>query len=148
MIARFTTLLLVLLAAVMFAACGGDDDSSSDDSTSSSKSTESTTEDTGGGDDAAAGGNKLELGVDGNNLKFDKEELTASAGSVTLTLNNTSTIPHNVGIEDKDGKSLGEGEIVGDGETSTVTVDLKPGEYTYYCSPHKSSGMTGKLTVS
>jgi plastocyanin len=29
-----------------------------------------------------------------------------------------------------------------------VTADLKPGTYTYYCTPHKSAGMTGTLTVA
>lgn len=150
MFTRIATLMLILVTALSFAACGGDD-SGSDDSKDTSTKTEETTSDSsgGGGDDAASGGQTLELGVDGNNLKFDKTELTATAGSVTLKLNNTSSIQHNIAIEDKDGKMLGEeGELVGDGGTSEVTVDLEPGTYTYYCSPHKSSGMTGTLTVS
>ena len=36
-----------------------------------------------------------------------------------------------------------------DGATSTVEVDLKAGEYAFYCSVpgHREGGMEGKLTV-
>ena len=142
MLARRTmTLLLVLLAALMLAACGGDDDSGSDDSGNGDTAAETSDDsgddagDDGSNDDAAAGGQTLDLGVDGNNLVFAPTELTATAGSVTLKLTNTSSIQHNVAIESKDG-------------VSEITVDLEPGTYTYYCSPHKSAGMTGTLTVS
>jgi plastocyanin len=29
-----------------------------------------------------------------------------------------------------------------------VTVELEPGEYTFYCTPHRGAGMTGTLTVT
>lgn len=152
--ARLMALPLVMLAALMFAGCGGSDDSSTDDgssdtTTSESATTEDTSTDESAGTDSASGaGQTLELGVDGNNLSFDKTSLEASAGSVTIELNNSSSIQHNIAIEDEDGESLGEGDLVGKDETSKVTVELQPGTYTYYCSPHKSAGMTGTLTVT
>ncbi len=153
MIARITTLLLLLAASMLLAVgCGDDDSSSSDDGTNEDTTEEPAVEDTdtGSNDEASAppaeGG--LELGVVGNELKFDTTELTASAGSVTITLNNTSTIQHNIAIENADGEELAAGELVGKDATSTITVDLEPGTYTYFCSPHKSSGMTGTLTVT
>ena len=152
--ARLMALLLVMLAALMFGACGGAyscscyDSSSHPTSCASATTEESSTDESASTDTASGSGQTLELGVDGNNLKFDKASLEATAGSVTIELNNTSTIQHNIGIEDKDGKSLGEGDLVGKDETSKVTVELQPGTYTYYCSPHKSAGMTGTLTVT
>jgi plastocyanin len=41
------------------------------------------------------------------------------------------------------------GEVVEKGGVSTVTADLEPGEYEYYCpvGNHEAEGMTGTLTV-
>ena len=55
--------------------------------------------------------------------------------------------PHDIAIE---GNGVNEkGEIVTNGGTSEFTADLKPGEYTFFCSVpgHREGGMEGKLTV-
>lgn len=154
MLARLTSILLVLLAAFLLAACGGDDDSSSDDAGSGDTAAETESDDSGddagddGSDDAAAGGTPLALGVKGDELKFDEDTLTAPAGNVTITLTNSSSMPHNIAIESADGETLDEGDIVGEGETSEASAELEPGTYTYYCTPHKGAGMTGTLTVT
>lgn len=146
------TLLLVLLAALMLAACGGEDETagegSGDTATQSGDDSAADAGDDGTDDTGEGGGTDLELGVDGNKLEFDKEKLEAPAGRVTITLTNTSSIPHNVAIETEDGETLDEGEVVGEGETSEASADLEPGTYTFYCTPHKGAGMTGTLTVT
>jgi plastocyanin len=90
----------------------------------------------------------LELEADpGGQLRFDKAELAASAGKVTITMTNPSSNPHNVAVE---GNGVDdEGDIVSGGDTSTVSPDLEPGEYTFYCSVpgHREGGMEGTLTV-
>jgi plastocyanin len=99
--------------------------------------------------EAPAGGQKLALRADpGGQLKFDKTSLEAKAGSVTIDLMNPASLPHNVtlegsGIEEQEGKTVDKGGV------STVSAELKPGEYTYYCSVpgHRQGGMEGKLTV-
>jgi uncharacterized cupredoxin-like copper-binding protein len=81
-------------------------------------------------------------------LAFNAKQLKAKAGTVTLSMSNPSTFPHGIAVEgngvDKDGK------VVQAGGTSTVTVKLKPGTYTYYCPVpgHRQGGMVGKLTVT
>ena len=73
---------------------------------------------------------------------------TAQPGSVTLESKNDASIPHNIAIE---GNGLDQkGEVVQGGGTSKVQVDLKVGEYTFFCSVpgHRDGGMVGKITVS
>jgi plastocyanin len=104
-----------------------------------------------GGKEAAGGGKAgkaLALTADKSNLKFDKTSLQAKAGQVTISMKNPAAIAHDVSLE---GKGVDQkGKIVKGGGTSTVTADLKPGTYTFYCSvdAHRQAGMQGKLTVS
>jgi plastocyanin len=105
----------------------------------------------GGGDDeepAEGGGTVLELAADpGGGFSFDKETLTAPAGTITIHLTNDAAIPHNVGIE---GNGVDEKSETVTGEDTSVTVELEPGEYTFYCdvAGHRAGGMEGTLTVS
>src|SRR5829696_6151220 len=71
----------------------------------------------------------------------------APAGALSIDSVNEASIPHNIAVEG-DGVDE-EGEIVQNGGTSEVQVDLEPGEYTFYCSVpgHREGGMEGKLTV-
>lgn len=90
---------------------------------------------------------KLQLTVTGTKLAFDRSALTARAGKVTLVLANESVMPHNVAIRGN-GVDV-KGPVVGNGKTSAVTADLKPGTYTYFCTVpgHEQAGMRGTLTV-
>ena len=136
---RFLLLLLTALALVVaVAACGGDDD----DEASEEPAAEETTEDTGGG-----GGESLMLVADPDGaFSFDQTELSAAAGPVTIELMNDSGIPHNVEIEGNGVEEVS--ETITEGSTS-LNLDLEPGEYTYYCAVpgHREGGMEGTLTV-
>jgi uncharacterized cupredoxin-like copper-binding protein len=97
---------------------------------------------------ATAGDTTLENPADPSELRFAKSELEAPAGSVTLVMENPSALEHNIAVR---GDGVDEqGEVVGQGEESRVTVDLEPGEYEFYCSVpgHEDAGMKGTLTVS
>lgn len=96
---------------------------------------------------AGGAGSQLSLAADpSGQLKFDKTALQASAGQVTITMDNRSTTPHNVALEgngvDKKGQVVSQGK-------STVATDLRPGAYTFYCSVpgHRQAGMQGTLRV-
>lgn len=105
------------------------------------------------GGSAAAGGaapaaGALEISADASNaLHYNVSELSAAAGTVTISMANPSALPHNVAIKGN-GVDV-KGEIVTSGGTSTVSADLAPGAYTFYCSVpgHEQGGMTGTLTV-
>ncbi len=152
--AKLTPLLVALAVGVFAAAgCGGDDDDSGSDTgasappaseTTQPTETTDTTESSGGG-----GGETLKVAADPSGmLKFDTDKLEAKAGKVTIVMDNPSSVPHAVGIE---GSGVDEdGETVGQGEKSTAgPVDLKAGEYTFYCpvDGHEQAGMKGTLTV-
>jgi uncharacterized cupredoxin-like copper-binding protein len=77
-------------------------------------------------------------------LKFLASSASAKAGKVTLRMLNKSSTPHDIGIV---GRQVG--PVVSNGGTSTVTLTLPPGKYTFYCSVdgHAAAGMKGTLTV-
>jgi plastocyanin len=128
--------LIAAIAALALAGCGGDDESSSGGSSGSSSS-------------SSGGGETLTISADPSGaLKFDKTELTAKAGKVTITMDNPSDVPHAVEIEGNGVKE--EGQTVGKGGKSTATADLKAGTYDFYCpvGNHRAEGMEGKLTVN
>lgn len=139
--------LLIALAvlAIMpfaFAACGDDEDEETTDAATTEETT--TTEAGGGGGD----GSTVAITADpGGALAFEESSVDATAGSVTIELTNESSTPHDVKVEGPEG-DLGGTEIV-DGGTASATVDLEPGEYTFYCSVpgHREAGMEGTLNV-
>jgi plastocyanin len=81
-------------------------------------------------------------------LRFSVSTIRVRHGKVTIKMSNPSSLPHGVAVEghgvDKDGKTVRKGG------TSTVTVSLKKGTYTFYCPVpgHRAAGMKGKLIVS
>jgi plastocyanin len=75
------------------------------------------------------------------------KDATANAGQVKVESQNKSAVDHDISVE---GNGVDEnGKVVKNGGTSEVDVDLKPGNYTFYCSVpgHREAGMEGKLTV-
>ena len=80
-------------------------------------------------------------------LKFTKSKLTAKSGKVTIKMDNPSPVQHSVAIEGT-GVDV-KGSTVSKGGVSTVSANLKPGKYTFYCpvDGHRQAGMQGTLTV-
>jgi plastocyanin len=130
------------VALLALAGCGGSSNSSSSTSTGSSGGAASGSSGGGGG-----GGQQLSLQADKAQLKFNTNKLTAKAGKVTITMTNPSPLQHDIAIK---GGVNAKGPVVGQGGKSTVTVTLKPGKYTFYCSVdgHEAAGMNGELDVS
>jgi plastocyanin len=80
-------------------------------------------------------------------LVFEPSELTAKAGTVTISYDNPSPVPHSVAIEEG-AETLAESETVTEATTS-ATADLEPGGFVFYCTVpgHREAGMEGTLTV-
>jgi mono/diheme cytochrome c family protein len=94
---------------------------------------------------AVAKGGKLEIDADpSGQLLFTAATASAPTGALTLSMQNKSSTPHNIGI-----KGQKDGPTVQGGGTSTISLNLKPGKYEYYCSVpgHEAGGMKGTLTV-
>jgi plastocyanin len=153
---RRLTLSLAMLAACALVAAGCGDDSSDEASAGDSGDSGGNSggsayggkKDSSEKSDAGGGSSQLKLTADsGGALKFDKTSLSTKAGKVTVVLDNPSQVPHAIEVEGKGVEE--EGSTVQDGGVSKVTVDLKPGEYEYYCpvGNHKDAGMEGTLTV-
>jgi plastocyanin len=81
-------------------------------------------------------------------LSYNTKTLNAKAGTVTITMANMSPVEHNVTIAEGS-KVLGATPTF-KGGTRTLTLKLKPGKYTFYCSVpgHRQAGMEGTLNVS
>jgi len=143
---RVLAVVVPLAAGVLAAGCGSSDNSSSSATKPAPKPKAATSSSSSA---ASGGGSDLKLSADPSGaLKFDKSKLAAKSGAVTITMNNPSSVPHGIAVEgngvDKDG------QIVNSGGTSTVSVSLKPGKYTFYCpvDSHRQQGMEGTLTVT
>jgi plastocyanin len=123
---RRITWILLISVALLAAGCGGDDDE-------------------GGGGGGGGGGLTLTADPDGA-ISWEPGSLSASSGSVTIKLVNQSDIPHAVEVE---GNGVEEESDTVTGADTELTVDLEPGEYTYYCpvGDHRAQGMEGTLTV-
>jgi uncharacterized cupredoxin-like copper-binding protein len=96
-------------------------------------------------------GGKLAIPTDpSGQLRYTVKSATATAGSVTIDSQNKSSTPHDIAIQQgTNGPTLATGKVVTGGAVSTVTVDLKPGTYTFYCTVpgHRAAGMVGTITV-
>ena len=129
---RLAPLTAVLVAFVLaLAACGGGDES-----------------EPAGGGGGGGGGSTIQVSADPNGaLKFEQTSLEATAGEVTIDFTNDSSIPHDVKIEGNGVEGEGTDQVTGD--STSASVDLEPGTYTFYCSVdgHRQAGMEGTLTV-
>jgi nitrite reductase (NO-forming) len=98
---------------------------------------------------AFAGSTSLKLSTTKTTLAYNKKVLKAKTGKVTIVMTNMSPVfQHDVAIKGHGVKA--KGKVVGKGGKSRVSVTLKPGTYTFYCTVpgHEAAGMKGKLIVT
>jgi plastocyanin len=97
---------------------------------------------------ATAKGGKLDIPTDpSGQLAYLVSSATAPPGKLTIDSLNKSGTPHNIALE---GNGVDKkGPVISGGKTSAISVDLKLGTYTFFCSVpgHRQAGMVGKITV-
>ena len=132
-------------------ACGGSDTGSTpagSAGTASSSSSPSSAAASPSGGSAQAGGSAEAEAITATEKDFsislDEDSLTA--GSYTITVVNDGNATHDLAVEEN-GTTRATSDTVRPGQSTTLTVDLDPGEYTFYCSigNHRAMGM--ELTV-
>lgn len=158
---KLIALFALLLAAVALVACGGGSSTNEETGAVAGAAQEAEEKAEEAGEEAEGKAEEVEKEAEGasggtvkveadpsGNLAFTSEKITAKAGKDTIDFTNESPVPHDVVIEDENGKELGGTEITSEG-TETAEVELKPGTYTFFCSVpgHREAGMEGTLTV-
>jgi uncharacterized cupredoxin-like copper-binding protein len=134
---------VLALSLVAVAGCGGSSNNDNNASTTTSTTQTSTTPPA-----STGGGSSIKISADPSGaLKFDKSTLNAKSGKVTITMDNPSPVQHAVAVKGNGTKAAG--NTVVKGGVSTVTTNLKPGNYEFYCpvDGHEQAGMKGTLTV-
>jgi plastocyanin len=129
---REVTALLLVAGGLALGACGGDDGG---DETPAAKSCA-----------AAEPSAAQQLEVLAQDYKFDPSEPSVTAGPVEITYTPDGAQPHTMLVEGCTEKF----SVTAGGDSDTLVLDLKPGEYTIWCdvSGHRAQGMEGTLTVT
>jgi plastocyanin len=143
-----TSLAVLVPVIVLLAGCGGSSSSSS--STGSTPATAASSSSTPAPASGGSAAQTLSLAADPEGqLKYDTSSLTAKAGKVTIDFANSSPVEHNVSIESSSGSVLGATPTFQGGK-KTLSLNLKPGTYKFFCSVpgHRTAGMEGTLTVN
>jgi plastocyanin len=146
---KFAALFALLLAGFALVACGGGDDTTSDTSEAPPAQENGGNEKEKEAEGGTAGSATFDVEADpSGSLAYTTDEASAKAGKVTVNFTNSSPVPHDVRIEDEGGEDVGGTEVFAEGNES-APVDLKAGEYTFYCSVpgHRQGGMEGTLKV-
>jgi plastocyanin len=94
-------------------------------------------------------GGPLKLAANaGGQLSYDTKQLSAKAGAVTVAFTNVSPLEHNLTIAQ--GSTVLGATPTFTGASKALTLTLKPGTYTFYCSVpgHRQAGMEGTLKVA
>ena len=138
-------IVLAVALSLGLVACGDDDDDDAAPATSAEATGEETTTTA---EEAPAEGGGETVQVSETDFAIDPANPTVQAGTVTFEVTNDGQAPHNLEVEGNGIEEELEADLAA-GESGTLTVDLQPGTYEWYCpvGNHAEMGMEGELTV-
>jgi plastocyanin len=164
----FSLLVLIAALAIVFAGCAQDSTDTSNDNPAmqeavakgeagasaeaaaaaeaEKKGTDTTRSEAMGG----TKGTKVALSADPSGaLKYNKTQLNANAGDITVAFTNKSSTTHDVVVSDDADKELGATKQITESSDTASLKGVKAGDYTFFCSlpGHEEAGMKGTLTV-
>jgi uncharacterized cupredoxin-like copper-binding protein len=132
-------LLGIVMLSVALAACGGR--AMYENTVASGASSDRTQQ------EHVPHGSETTLHVVATGFTFALDAAQVRAGAITFLARNNGAIPHDFAIQ---GQGVAHKiALLKPGHTASLTVDLKPGTYTYKCTVpgHALLGMKGTLTV-
>lgn len=140
-----STVAAMAITLLALAGCGSSTKTSTTPTTSTPTTTTKSATPT--APSSSASGLSLEANGEGQ-LAYNTKSLSAKAGKVTIDFTNNASLAHSVTIESSSGQLLG-GTPSFSGGSKTVTLNLKPGTYKFFCSVpgHRQAGMEGTLVV-
>ncbi|HEX2075056.1 MAG TPA: plastocyanin/azurin family copper-binding protein [Geodermatophilus sp.] len=146
---RRTAALLFAVALGLLSACGGGDGEEGGGTPAATQTTEPTATETGGAAPTTDAGEGQTVAVTEGDFFIEMPETTLAAGSYTFEVTNGGQATHDLVVE-RDGNDVAATERFAPGGSGTLTVDLQPGEYVFYCSVgnHRAMGMEVPVTVT
>ena len=107
-----------------------------------------------GANSASAATYEVKMGSDTGMLQFVPNTVTVKPGDTIKWVNNKMS-PHNIVFDSSKmddalaAKASHKNMVFSPGESyeTTFPADIAPGEYPFYCEPHRGAGMGGKVIV-
>ena len=150
---RLTRIAAAALLAAALTACGGSDDPAPepDAAADTADAAPSSPADDGPAPAPSSAADQEAESVDARQVDFAVElgEDSVSAGAHEFPNTNDGGSGHDVTVE-RNGETVAASETIDPGGTTTLTVDLEPGEYVVYCSiaDHRAMGMETTIRVT
>ena len=96
---------------------------------------------------APAGGGAASVTIEAHDIFLRPNQIKAPAGKLKIDYVEDGAQQHTLVIQGVKGFKL---EVSGSQKSDSGTVDLQPGQYSYYCTipGHRAQGMQGTLIVS
>jgi plastocyanin len=120
------------LAGLVLAGCGGGGGGGGNDSVTVT---------------APAGGGAASVTIEAHDVFFKPKQIKAPAGKLDIDYEEKGSQQHTLAIDGAKNFKL---EVGPGSKSDSGTVDLAPGEYSFYCTipGHRAQGMSGTITVS